>query len=187
MKTMKCTMMVALLTLGAEVATSEAMAVTKGSALHAGTYCFQLGETIPGGPIETFKLSVSPAVNDAQHPVGRVTGFFHKTQVTAPPFLSVYAPLYGSVVTAPANGNSGSTADLLNFGLTTQSSGALSDGSGTRVIWEGAYALNLDPSTLTGRAVFKVTSTAIASGVPPTVVEVEGDDLPVKPISCSNV
>lgn len=48
----------------------------------------------------------------------------------------------------------------------------------------GVYALNLEPATLNSRAVFTVTSTAIATDELPAVVEVEGDDLPVVPISC---
>ena len=177
----------AVLSLSMGFMTTEAEADSKVPALHAGTYCFQVGETIPGGPIRTVKLSVAPTGIDSQHPVGRVNGYWHKSQVTSPPFLSVYAPLTGTVVTAPANGRSGGTAELLNFGLTSVSYGASTDGSGASGLWAGTYTLNLDPATLNGRALFEVTFTAIASGETPTTAVVEAEDLPVTKLSCSDV
>jgi hypothetical protein len=177
----------AMLTLSMGFATTEAAADSKIPALHAGTYCFQVGETIPGGPIRTVKLSVTPTGIGSEYPVGRVNGYWHKSQVTSPPFLSVYAPLTGTVVTAPENGRSGSTAELLNFGLTSVSSGPSADAAGTPGLWAGTYTLNLDPATLNGRAVFEVTFTSIASGAAPTTAVVEAEDLPVTKMSCSDI
>jgi hypothetical protein len=187
MKTFNSSAFLAMLTLSMGFMTAEAKADSKIPALHAGTYCFQVGETIPGGPIRTVKLSVAPTGIGSEHPVGRVNGYWHKSQVTSPPFLSIYAPLTGTVVTAPANGRSGSAAELLNFGLTSVAYGASTDGTETSGLWAGNYTLNLDPATLSGRAVFEVTFTAVASGTAPTTAVVEAEDLPVTKMSCSDV
>lgn len=172
-----------LLLLGLQTPVSMAAPTAK-AFLNGGTFCFKVGEPIPGGWDTRIKLISQHARGSAPSVVSVVSGRYTGFKATYPP-QSYTSELVGSATIATPNDAIQAPSELA-IGLSSSDYGsdASSPNSG---IWTGQYVLNLNTGDLKGQLTAKKHFTPIVDGKPPIETYSESISQTVKPIDCKGM
>ncbi len=154
------------------------------SFMNGGTYCFQIGETMPGSEDTRVKLVASKAKGNLPHRIAHVDGLWTSTMTVNPPD-SYISEMTGSATIAQPNDDM-QGAPMLQIGMSSSDFGNnMSPATG---IWIGNMVFTLNLANLTGTVVGRKSFTPIvADGAKPVTTYDTSISRDVKPISCQGI